>query len=423
MDVTAASLTDVGRTRTNNEDALLADADLGLYVVCDGMGGHNAGEVASQAACEVIAREITAASRLRERFLATSSFEDQDALRLMVERAVASAGREIFKRASRHPELTGMGTTCTLVLIGGHHKAVLAHVGDSRLYVYRGGRIHQLSEDHTYVNELVRRGSISRDQARSHPQGNVLSRALGVQPMIQVDTMVFDVDPGDTYLLCTDGLHNYFPNPKELFAGLSVPDLRSGLAELARTALDRGGHDNVTAIAFRVPGQLDAREAVVAAERRITVLKRLPLFSSLTYTQLVRVVGITQLAQAAPGQIIAREGDAGSELFVILAGEVDLEQAGKNKGGLSAGGYFGELAMLDSVPRPSTVRARTGVTLLVMRRAELLALLRSEPVVASKLLWSLSQAVATRRDAADTRAPAEDAGQGIDVPFDDVHDG
>src|SRR5690242_10888967 len=112
MDLTVAALTDVGRVRTNNEDAYYADGDLGLFIVCDGMGGHNAGEVASQTTCDVILREVGGASRLRERYFATASPEDADALRRMVDEAVSTACREVFRRGQKEPELAGMGTTC-----------------------------------------------------------------------------------------------------------------------------------------------------------------------------------------------------------------------------------------------------------------------------------------------------------------------
>ncbi len=393
MDLTVAALTDVGRVRANNEDAHYADADLGLFMVCDGMGGHNAGEVASQTTCDVVVREVGAASRLRERFFATASLEDAEALRRMIESAVGAACREVFKKASKEPELAGMGTTCTLVLAAGHGKGILAHVGDSRLYLHRGGHIHQLTDDHTYVNELIRRGSLARDQARRHPQGNVLSRALGVQTVVAVETMIFDMDPGDTYLLCTDGLHNYFPAKEDLVAGMTHERLDKGVLQLVSTALERGGHDNVTVVALRARGEAVAE---VAADRRIAALKRIPLFASLGYNELVRVVGIGQLARAAAGQTIVREGDAGADLFVTLSGEVEVERAGRPVSVLDAGAHFGELGLVGSIPRTATVRARTPAALFVLRRAEFLALVDSAPVIGSKLLWSSLQVLGGR---------------------------
>ncbi|MEK7705006.1 MAG: Stp1/IreP family PP2C-type Ser/Thr phosphatase [Myxococcota bacterium] len=396
MEVTVSALSDVGRVRTNNEDSLLADTTLGLYIVCDGMGGHAAGEVASATACEVLQREVEGMSKLRERFVESGKTSDAKALRKALEAAVQSAGREIHKKASRTPELTGMGTTCTVVLLIDQNKAILAHVGDSRLYVLRGGKVYQLSEDHTYVNELVKRGALSREQAKKHPQGNVLSRALGVQPNVNVDTMVFDVDAGDTYLLCSDGLYNYFPAPDELAQRLDGTDLRSSVADMIQTALSRGGHDNCTAVAMRVGGTPPPAETAVAAQQRIDILKNIPLFAHLTYNELVQVLGLTQLGRIEPGGTFIREDEQGDELYVVLAGEVDVVKSGHHLATLKAGAHLGEMALVDHAPRSATVTAKTAVNLLTMRREEFFGLIRSQPVIATKLLWSFVQALSGR---------------------------
>lgn len=384
MDVIVAAQTDVGRARNNNEDSHYADADLGLFVVCDGMGGHNAGEVASRTACDVLLREITGLARARERFLATGSLDDAETLRSSVGAAVGTANREIHRQASRQSELAGMGTTCTLVLLCGHGKGVLAHVGDSRLYLRRAGRVHQLTQDHTYVDELVRRGSLTPREARDHPHGNVLSRALGVQSTVGVESVLFDVDPDDTFLLCSDGLHNYFEDKDELGGGLGDPDLAGGLDRLVQTALDRGGHDNITGVAFRIGAQ--GRDAALNTGHRAALLQRVPLFSRLTYNELVRVIGLTQIGRAAAGQVVVRAGEPGRELYVTLGGEVEVQAGGDPPGRLGAGAYFGTAALFEDLPAAVTVRACTEVTLLAMRRVDFAGLLQREPILAAKLL-------------------------------------
>jgi PPM family protein phosphatase len=395
-DFSVVSRSNVGRVRKNNEDSFLVDEALGLFVVCDGMGGHAAGEVASKLACEVLQREIAEAVKLREKFIQTGKPADIKALKKAVEAAIATACKEIFKRASREPDTAGMGTTCTMMLLAGHNKGILGQVGDSRLFVSRGGHLHQLSEDHTYVNELLKRGAITKEQAKNHPQGNVLSRALGVQPSVNVDTMIFDMDPGDTYLLCSDGMYNYFPDSNELGPILAGTDLTAALADLEKKALDRGGHDNVTGVVVRVGGAVTAAEQNLAAEQRIAVLKRIPIFANLAYTELVKVLGLTQLARTPAGQVIVEEGEQGDEFFVVLSGEVDIHKGGQLLTTLRAGAHIGEMAMVDSAPRSATVRAKTDVNLLVMRREEFFGLIRSEPVVASKLLWSFVQVLSGR---------------------------
>ncbi|MEL6341028.1 MAG: Stp1/IreP family PP2C-type Ser/Thr phosphatase [Myxococcota bacterium] len=396
MEVSVASHTDVGRVRTNNEDYFFADPSLGLYIVCDGMGGHSAGEVASRMACEIIQREIGKAFKQREKFQATGKPSDIKAVAKAMEAAIHTACKEVYKKASKNAELAGMGTTCTAVLVAGHGKGVMGHVGDSRFYVYRNGTVHQLSEDHTYVNELVKRGALSKEQARSHPQGNVLSRALGVQPTVPVDSMIFDIDAGDTYLLCSDGLYNYFPDATELGSYLQRPDLQTSIEACIEQALERGGHDNVTAVSLRFGGSPPPVENATGAEQRIRILKRIPIFAHLNYHELVKVVGLTQLSRVGAGEAVITEGEHGDELYVVLAGEVSVSKGGSLIVELKAGAHLGEMALVDNAPRSATVVAKTEVNLLVMRRDEFFSLIRAEPVIATKLLWSFVQVMSGR---------------------------
>ncbi len=390
MKPTIASRTDVGRVRTNNEDSFLVDEELGLYIIADGMGGHNAGEVASKMACEIIQREMIGYQKQRDKFAASGKNSDIKSLKRCVDKAISTATKEIYKHAAKNKEQAGMGTTCTVMFLAGHGKGILGHVGDSRLFVYRNKVVHQLSEDHTFVNEMLKRGAITKAQAKNHPQGNVLSRALGPQPSIPVDTMIFDVDEGDTYLICSDGLYNYFPNSSELSGGLAQQDIEAGMNLVIDLALERGGHDNTTAIVLRFgdPGEISADQAAMAAEHRIAMLKKIPIFSHLTYNELVKVVGLTTLRHAEDAEDIVVEGSKGDEFFVVLSGSVDIYKAGEKIVTLPTGSNLGEMSMIDNAPRSATVRAVGVVNLLVMRREEFFGLIRSEPVIATKLLWS-----------------------------------
>ncbi len=388
MQTAVVSETNVGRVRKNNEDSFFVDRDLGLFVVCDGMGGHNAGEVASQLACEVLAREVTSAKKAREGFLTSGGHKEAEALRHAVGAAVVAAGKEIYKRAGRDNTLAGMGTTCTLLLLCGHDMGIFGQVGDSRLYVLRQHRAHQLTPDHTYVSELMRRGSLTRAQADNHPQGNVLSRALGVQAVVTPTTMLFDIDPDDVFLLCSDGLYNYFPRAAELARALDEQDLERGLATLIEGALHRGGHDNITAVAVRMIAAGAPRAEETLAARRILTLKRNPLFASLDYNELVRVTGLSRTMTCKAGDTIFTEEAPGDELYVILSGEVALTSHTKREEKLLAGAHFGEHALLDDEPRATTARALADTRLFVLARDEFITIQRSEPTIAAKLLWS-----------------------------------
>ena len=387
MELTVASLTDVGRVRTNNEDSYLTDTRLGLFIVCDGMGGHNAGEVASRLCCDWVAQQLREAPKWRQAYSTSGS---QTALQQMADAmhaAVSSACREICRQGSRTGAHAGMGTTCTALLVAGRNKAILGHVGDSRPYLLRQGIAHQLSTDHTYVNELVKRGAITAEQALHHPQGNVLSRAMGVTPEVRVDTLIFDLDAQDTLFLCSDGVHHYYDAPQEIATLANQPDLGSGLQQLLGRALERGGHDNCTGILARLSGNSDL-DPSLSARHRLALLAHTPLFANLTYVERVQVAGLMQLGFLPDDQWLCRAGIVGDELYLLLSGEVEVSDEAQGAQRVRPGALLGELAVLEAVPRRASVRTRGACYVASLQREPFLQLIRREPVLGSKILSS-----------------------------------
>ena len=304
MKVNGWGHTDIGRKRDHNEDSILIDGDLGLYAVADGMGGHAAGEVASGRAVQSLREAIVTHRDILEDFQQTDTHETREQLINAVETAIQSACAEIFELATQDKGKAGMGTTLTLMLVVGD-KALMAHVGDSRLYLVRQGQLHQLSEDHSYCAEMVKRGKMTREEARSSPYSNVITRAVGIQGSVQVDTLLFDIIPGDTFLICSDGLHSYTDDPNEVVEILSLEEAEQIPEKLIEVANGRGGRDNISAVIVRaVPegGQI-AKDDQRAREvnLKLETLKKIPLFRHLTYQELVKVLNITYLESHEPG--------------------------------------------------------------------------------------------------------------------------
>ena len=236
--IDAAGSTDVGKVRSGNEDALLVDLDLGLYGVFDGMGGAKAGEVASQTARDAVLAYVTANA-------------DQLPAVDLVENALLHACAAVYDAARADRSLHGMGTTAVVCFVPDVHRpksAVVAHVGDSRAYLLRNGRMAQLTRDHTIVAELVSRGMISAEDADSHPYKNVLSRNLGAKFEAAVDVVTTDLRPGDRLLLCSDGLYGFASNEGIQYL-LGSGDAPGEVArDLIDLALRGGGGDNVTTV-------------------------------------------------------------------------------------------------------------------------------------------------------------------------------
>ena len=246
---TGTGLTDVGRKRQSNEDAFFFDDRLGLYIVGDGMGGHAAGEVASQEAVETVYGMVKRGiANLHE--LADPLVEDdvRAASRLM-ESAIQAATYMVFSMAEMDRGKTGMGTTLSCLLVLGEY-CVTAQVGDSRIYKVNGNTVEQLTEDHTLIAWQLKQGLITPQEAKKSPHRNVITRAVGNRDYVQVDTGVVKLRPGDRFLLCSDGLHGYLRDPD------IAPIVRAGgedaVKKFIALANERGGKDNITAILVEI---------------------------------------------------------------------------------------------------------------------------------------------------------------------------
>ncbi|HEX3803831.1 MAG TPA: Stp1/IreP family PP2C-type Ser/Thr phosphatase [Solirubrobacteraceae bacterium] len=225
--------TDTGRQRRGNEDSSYAKPP--VFVLADGMGGAQSGEVASQMVVDAFADGLPDDGTPEER------------LSVVVQRA----NREIHERSQTEIENAGMGTTVTAAYLEADAVAI-AHVGDSRAYLLRDGELSRLTEDHSLVEELLRGGKLTEEEAFEHPQRSVITRALGVEPIVEIDTWTYPLRPGDVVLLCSDGLTDMLPEPQIQQTLSDVTDLSAAADRLISEANDAGGRDNITVVLFRV---------------------------------------------------------------------------------------------------------------------------------------------------------------------------
>jgi protein phosphatase len=249
MKIAYAARTDVGRKRKGNEDSKLVNAEQNLFIVADGMGGHAAGEVASRVAVDSINEFVTLTGGDEE---ITWPFGLDDSISYdgnRLKTAIRYANRKVLEAMKQDAEYEGMATTVTAVLVEAESTANLAHVGDSRIYLRRGGEFKQLTADHSWVNEQIQSGVISADQARNHPLRNVVTRALGGKTDLQVDLQSLEMQPGDILLLCSDGLTTMLPDEdiSKAFQE-SDGDMEKLASRLVDEANERGGEDNITVL-------------------------------------------------------------------------------------------------------------------------------------------------------------------------------
>jgi PPM family protein phosphatase len=241
-------VTDPGRRRRRNEDAYVCEPP--LFAIADGMGGAQAGEVASGLAAAVL-EEATGEEQRNE--------HGEERLASLIQ----EANRRVFRRSNEDAATSGMGTTMTVALVDDSDGTIaFGHVGDSRAYRIRGGELEQLTDDHSLVGELVRSGRLSPEEAETHPQRSVITRALGTEPDVDVDTFTTKAEPQDIYVLCSDGLTDMI-SPREILAiverSSDLDDAARGLIEAANAG---GGEDNITVVLFEIDGdgQVDAGE-------------------------------------------------------------------------------------------------------------------------------------------------------------------
>jgi len=288
MRVTAAAATDIGLVREGNEDSYLTEEP--LFAVADGMGGHRGGEVASQLAVETLEKLFKQGA---------GDLPDQ----------VQEANRVVFERSVLDRKVAGMGTTLTAALVEGD-RVRLAHVGDSRAYLLRDGKVRLLTEDHTLVHRMVTEGEISQEEAETHPQRSVLTRAVGVDTVVDVDEDTVHILPGDRLLLCTDGLTSMVSEEviEEVLG--DVPDPQEAAQRLVRMANEAGGVDNTTVVvldfsdddaAARPNGEATSSGAATApasagrsarSRRRLPTRKVLMWAGSIVALAVVALVGL-----------------------------------------------------------------------------------------------------------------------------------
>jgi serine/threonine protein phosphatase PrpC/CRP-like cAMP-binding protein len=397
----------VGRLRDGNEDSFLVDERLHLFVVADGMGGHAAGEVASSIAVHVFRDTLHEGRATLEAFEQGLGGADRSAVLRLLELAVQKACAAVYDEAQRDVQKRGMGTTlCALVVVGS--RGFLAHVGDSRMYLVRGGAVHQLTQDHSLINELLKRGRLTPEQIGKLDMKNAVTRAVGVYESVEADTLDFDVLAGDRFLLCSDGLTEYAQEadilrifnerPEEAVAQAFIDHANAG-----------GGKDNITALVVKLPDATSGLDRLASeVNLKLETLHRMPLFRHLTYQEVVRVMNIVDVRSFAPGEHVLEEGDEGDQMFIVLTGRVRVHSGDADIAQLGPGQHFGEMALVDKVPRSASVTSDEPSKLMVLRRRDFFDLVRKDHDVAVKLLWAFLGVLTDRlrttsRDLSDAR--------------------
>jgi serine/threonine protein phosphatase PrpC len=333
--IVAAAMTHVGNVRDHNEDSHLVDADEGIFIVCDGMGGHAAGEVASALGVRITREHWLSANTQRAvaEWARLSSLEARRTLLSSVKAGVMSAHRSICDQAAEDPAKKGMGTTFTgLVVAGGD--AVVAHAGDSRAYLVRGGIAMQLTEDHTLLARLLAAGLPLTEGQDVHRWKGVITNALGFGDDTKVITFVVPLSDGDKLLLCSDGVSEYVDEAEVGQVLVTQPSPARAAQRLVDLALERGGEDNATALVIKV---IEAGESQVPAAQRQRddeILGLCPLLESLSPQQRLRALRIATNRDFVAGDVLPEAAMGSRVAWILMDGEVIVGGSTEDSGSL-----------------------------------------------------------------------------------------
>ena len=393
MRVRFAARTHRGAVREHNEDNFLIDPKLRLFIVADGMGGHRAGEVASAMSVNLFRKLIRRHRDVVEACQARDNAQNRQKLRKLLDDAVVATNHLVLQHASSHPWLAGMGTTFTGLVLAGHH-GFLAHVGDSRAYLVRDGAANQITQDHTLLNALRSEGKIKALHELRAQFRNAVTRAVGVEPHLEVDVADFEVLPGDRFLLCSDGLYEYLDGDAlaehiEHRSELGPDDLVQSMLDLA---VQSGGSDNITALWVEAePGEDEAALALGRRRERIHFLADLPLFDGLDDDEIGRVESKMHEWEVRRGDVLAPPDADSPQVCVLLVGRLGVFLQDEHVDSMRPGSVVGVASMVSGRPSRDEVRALTDCRVLAIGHDELRDLLAAPESLGHRLTWNLAR--------------------------------
>jgi serine/threonine protein phosphatase PrpC len=386
MDLEAHAASDIGNVRERNEDSHLVDESRGVFALADGMGGRLRGDVASQIFIETLQEEAPRLAREAAKGRLEQDVEQRDRALQLLTSTFLQANREIYNTGQGE-----MGTTGAALIVA-DTTALLAHVGDSRIYLLRDGQLQRLTTDHTYA---ARKTNQSNEESRppvDDPHSHVLTRSLGNQPHAQVDTLFVELQPGDQFLLCTDGVTGALDEPA-IAEHLETNSGSGAAATLVEQVRDRGGLDNATAILVELPAeaatQFDDRESIETTDK-VEVLRHIEAFSGLDDRTILQVMRYVYQQDFAEGEMLIERGTREYSMYMIISGEVSVQRDGDEITRLGAGEHIGEMALVDRHPRSADVIAVEPVRTLALGPEDFTKMVRqTDPKLGNRVLWNM----------------------------------
>ncbi len=394
----AFGICDRGIHRECNEDFILMDEDLGLYMVADGMRGTGSGIPVSQLAIQIVHTFMARHRDTLAQHGESPSRNSQIQLEILVSEAISEASEEIYGMSLEDKRTHGSGTTLSVLGVCGG-RAFIAHVGDTRVYLLREGVFYQLTDDHTLLYEYLKQGLITQGDLRASKLRKIVTRAVGLTEAVQMDFRHLELAPGDRFLLCSDGLHLYLRDDGEVervFERSPVNEVPGQLVDLAN---GRGGVDNICAVVVDIEepaAEVGLGVPTTSVRLELELLQGIPFFCDLDYSELLELHNLFKPIHLGAGEVVIQEGTVGDDFYLLVNGEVSVSAQGAELDRLGRGATFGEMALLDRGQRSATVVTTRPSLLVTVDRGSLFALMRKEPSLAVKILWSFNRTLTKR---------------------------
>lgn len=384
--------THIGKVRLRNEDNLLIDDRLGLFIVCDGMGGHQRGDVASKITLIEIKNFLIKNKFILEGFYDEKpTFDKTDVINLL-KSAIEYANESIYLQGDINSELKGMGATLSVLLIL-KDRAFIGHVGDTRIYLLRKNEFHLLTEDHSLFSEFVRQGKVPSSSLQKFPFKNVVTKAVGVHPSIEPYTLTLNIFPDDKFLISSDGLHGYFEDD-ELKNFLNEKDINLLVDTLIEKANEAGGDDNITAIVVDIleGGNIENE----CGKIQLQAINSLPLFASLSYTEKLLLLDMCEFFSLNEKEYLFKKGESADKIYILLSGKVKIFREDMEIVTFEPFCHFGEMSLIEGGVRLASAMAIEKSEFLTLNRRKFLTIINQSPHLAVKLLWNLTNILTSR---------------------------
>ncbi len=390
LQLAAWGVTHVGRVREHNEDAHHVDALGQIFIAADGMGGMAAGEVASRMAVDgfLAALQLPGWRRVKDRWLNDPTLDNRHAVQDYLVAATQKSHAAIYLKSQEDSEKRGMGTTFEVLVIVGRD-GFLVHVGDSRIYLIRDRNSLQVTQDHSLIETMLAAGRGTREELKKSMMKSAVVNAMGATPDLAIDVLHFTLTTGDRFLLCTDGLHEYYDDEEEIWRILDEHPGEEGAHKLVQTANDRGGKDNITAVLVwiqAVSGPPVSRNL----KRDLDALKASPLLTGLSVQEALKTLRFAVEREMRTGEALPRITTGDDTAYLVLENEVVLPDDRR----LQPGELVHPGALIGEPGTGGLPHAPVGARVLAIRRNDFLGLAKDHPSLGVKLMTNLARILA-----------------------------